>query len=110
MIAYVPAEMIGRFVGGDGLGSIVIGAFAGVPAYLNGYAAPPLVSGLMAQGMNAGAAMAFMVAGAMTCIPAMAAVFALVKRDVFVMYLLLALLSAIVSGVLFSLYATSVGL
>lgn len=104
MIAYVPAETIVNFVGGAGLGSVVIGALAGVPAYLNGYAAPPLVSGLMEQGMNAGAAMSFMVAGAMTSVPAMAAVFALVKHDVFAMYLLLALSSAVLSGVLFGVY------
>jgi len=104
MITYVPAETIASVVGGAGLGSIIIGALAGVPAYLNGYAAPALVSGLMEQGMNAGAAMSFMVAGAMTCIPAMAAVFALVKREVFAMYLLFAFISAAFSGLVFGAY------
>ncbi|MBX2885313.1 MAG: permease [Granulosicoccus sp.] len=104
MITYVPAEAIASVVGGSGLGSVVVGALAGIPAYLNGYAAPPLVSGLMEQGMNAGAAMSFMVAGAMTCIPAMAAVFALVKREVFAMYVLLALVSAVLSGLIFGAY------
>ena len=42
----------------------------GVPAYLNGYAAIPVVAGLMQTGMAPGAAMAFMIAGAMTSIPA----------------------------------------
>ncbi len=104
MISYVPAETIAGVVGGSGIGAVVIGALAGIPAYLNGYAAPPLVSGLLAQGMSPGAAMSFMVAGAMTCIPAMAAVFALVKRDVFLMYLFFALLSAILSGLVFNSY------
>lgn len=108
MITYVPAEAIASLVGGAGLGSIVIGALAGVPAYLNGYAAPALVSGLMEQGMHVGAAMSFMVAGAMTSIPAMAAVFALVKREVFLMYLLFALLSAVLSGLVFGVYMLSV--
>ena len=75
MIAYVPAEAIASVVGGSGLGPIVLSALVGVPAYLNGYAAPPLVAGLMEQGMSAGAAMAFIVAGAVSCIPAMMAVF-----------------------------------
>lgn len=101
MVAYVPAETIAGVVGGEGIGSTVIGALVGIPAYLNGYAAPPLVSGLMEQGMSASAAMAFMVAGGMTCIPAMAAVFALVKRDVFAMYVAFAFVGAVLAGLLF---------
>lgn len=104
MIAYVPAEAIASVVGGEGLGSVVIGALVGIPAYLNGYAAPPLVAGLMTQGMSPGAAMSFMVAGGMTCIPAMAAVFALVKRQVFVTYIVFAFIGAVLSGMAFSLF------
>lgn len=105
MIAYIPAETIAGVVGGDGFFAIVVGAFVGIPAYLNAYAAPALVDGLIQQGMSAGAGMAFMTAGGMTCIPAMAAVFALVKRTVFISYLVLALSGAILSGLLFGAYA-----
>ncbi|MBY8975344.1 permease [Rhodobacteraceae bacterium NNCM2] len=101
MVHYVPAEAIAGVVGGPGLLPIVIGAVVGAPAYLNGYAAPALVSGLMEQGMSAGAAMAFMIGGSVTSIPAMAAVFALVKRPVFGMYLSLGIGGAILSGILF---------
>ena len=41
---------------------------------LNGCAASALVAGLMEQGMSAGTATAFMVAGVVSRIPAMAAV------------------------------------
>jgi len=101
LIHYVPAETIGGLVGGSGLGSVVLGALVGAPAYLNGYAAPPLVAGLMAQGMSPGAAMAFMVAGAVSCIPAMAAVWALVKHEVFALYVAFGIGGAIVSGLVF---------
>ena len=104
MVAYVPAKAIAGVVGGEGIGSVVIGALVGIPAYLNGYAAPPLVAGLMTQGMSPGAAMSFMVAGGMTCIPAMAAVFALVKRQVFVTYIVFAFIGAVLSGMAFSLF------
>ena len=104
MIAYVPAKAIASVVGGEGFGSVVIGALVGIPAYLNGYAAPPLVAGLMTQGMSPGAAMSFMVAGGMTCIPAMAAVFALVKRQVFVTYIAFAFIGAVLAGMAFSLF------
>jgi hypothetical protein len=38
--------------------------------YLNGYAALPLVDGLMEQGMAPGAGMAFLVAGGVSSLPA----------------------------------------
>jgi len=101
LITYVPAEMIAGVVGGEGPLPVVIGAFVGAPAYLNGYAAPPLVAGLMEQGMSSGAAMSFMLAGAVSSIPAMAAVFALVRRPVFGMYMAFGIGGAIVFGLLF---------
>ena len=88
-------------VGGDGFGPVVLGALLGAPAYLNGYAAPPLVAGLMEQGMSAGAAMAFMVSGAVSSIPAMAAVWSLVKRPVFFAYLGFGIGGAILIGTIF---------
>ncbi len=102
LITYVPAEAIGGVVGGEGLLPIVIGALVGAPAYLNSYAAPALVAGLMEQGMSPGAAMAFMVAGAVSSIPAMAAVWSLVKRPVFLAYMGFGIAGAMVTGVLFA--------
>lgn len=101
LVTYVPAEAIGRVVGGEGFLPIVIGALVGAPAYLNSYAAPPLVAGLMAQGMGAGAAMAFMVAGAVSSIPAMAAVWSLVKPSVFLVYMGMGIAGAIIIGAVF---------
>lgn len=101
LITYVPASMIAGLVGGSGIVPIAVAAFVGIPAYLNSYIAPPLLSGLMDQGMSGGAAMSFMVAGAVSSVPAMAAVWSLVKPRVFVAYLGLGILGAILSGVLF---------
>jgi uncharacterized membrane protein YraQ (UPF0718 family) len=69
-----------------------------VPAYLNGYAAIPTTGALLALGMTPGAALAFMVAGAVTSIPAAVAVFALVRRPVFLWYLALALVGSTAAG------------
>lgn len=98
LVTYIPASLIANFVGGEGIGPIVLAALVGMPAYLNSYIAPPLVAGLMEQGMTVGAAMAFMVAGAVSSIPAMAAVWSLVRTPVFFAYLGLGLLGAILSG------------
>jgi len=70
---------------------------------LNGYAAIPLISGLIEIGMTPGAAMAFATAGAVSSIPAAIAVFALVKKPVFALYLILGLLGATASGWIYQL-------
>ena len=101
MLAWLPAEAIAGAVGGEGLLPIVAAALVGAPAYLNGYAAPALVAGLIEQGMSNGAGMAFMVAGAVSCIPAMTAVYALVRRPVFAAYVGLGFAGAVLSGIVF---------
>ena len=103
LIKYVPASLIAGIVGGQGIVPISIAALVGMPAYLNGYVAPPLLAGLMEQGMGAGAAMSFMVAGSVSSIPAMTAVWSLVKKEVFITYLLLGVSGAIMSGILFDI-------
>ena len=55
----------------------------------------------MQQGMSAGAAMSFMVAGSVSCIPAMIAVYSLVRREVFAAYVAFGIAGAIVLGALF---------
>jgi uncharacterized membrane protein YraQ (UPF0718 family) len=103
MITYVPSEYIAALVGGEGVVPIATAAVVGMPAYLNSYVAPPLLAGLMEQGMSGGAAMAFMVAGAISCIPAMLAVWSLVKKQVFAAYIGIGLSGAIISGLIFQM-------
>lgn len=95
MVAYVPAEAIGQWLGGASWWAIPASVIVGVPSYLNGFAAIPTVSALMDMGMAPGAAMGFMLAGGVTSIPAALAVFALVKRPVFAVYLLCGLLGSL---------------
>jgi uncharacterized membrane protein YraQ (UPF0718 family) len=104
MVAYVPAEMVVRAVGGDGIAPILTATLVGIPAYLNGYAALPLVGGLIGQGMAPGAALSFLVAGGVTSIPAAIAVWALVRPPVFALYLGLSLSGAFAAGLAFQLW------
>ncbi|MEL7150700.1 MAG: permease [Pseudomonadota bacterium] len=105
MLAYVPAEMIASVLGGDGFQPILLGALVGAPAYLNGYAAVPLIDALLAQGMAPGAAMSFVIAGGVSSIPAAIAVWALVKPRVFVAYLGIAMLGALLAGLTWGVIA-----
>lgn len=100
MVHYVPADFIATVLGGEGLGTILLGAVVGMPAYLNGYAAAALIGELLDQGMAPGAAMSFMIAGGVSCIPAAMAVWPLVKPRVFAAYLGFATTGALIAGVL----------
>ncbi len=102
MLRYVPAETIATVLGGDGVWPIFLGALVGAPAYLNGYAAVPLVDALLAQGMAQGAAMSFVLAGGVSCIPAAIAVWALVKPRVFAAYLAIAMVGAVLAGLIWA--------
>lgn len=104
MLVYVPDGWI-RAIAGDGSMSAILGAaLIGIPAYLNGYAALPLVGGLIQQGMSPGAGMTFLLAGGATSIPAMIAVFALARRPVFLAYLGFAFLGAVMAGLLYTVW------
>ena len=103
MLAYVPDDFV-RTIAGDGGYLTVLGAsLVGIPAYLNGYAALPVVKGLIDHGMAHGAAMAFLIAGGVTSIPAAIAVFALAKKPVFFAYIAFSLTGAFLSGMLYEL-------
>jgi uncharacterized membrane protein YraQ (UPF0718 family) len=98
MLAYVPAGVIAAWLGGSGVWAIPGAVALGVPAYLNGVAAVPLIGGLIEQGMNPAVGLAFMVAGGITSVPATLAVWALVKPRVFALYIGLAATGALAAG------------
>ncbi|TVQ29067.1 MAG: permease [Geminicoccaceae bacterium] len=105
MVAYLPPELVVRAVGGEGVWPVLMATLVGVPAYLNGYAALPLVGQLLQQGMAPGAGMAFLLAGGVTSIPAAIAVWALVRPPVFLTYVGLALIGALGFGLVFGMVA-----
>ena len=76
----------------------------GIPLYTSGVAAIPIVQGLLANGMSNGAALAFLVAGPVTTVPAMLAVRALVKRRLFSIYLGASIIGSLIAGILFQAY------
>ena len=62
-------------------------------------AALPIVSGLLQSGMSPGAAIAFLIAGPATTVPAMAAVWTLVRPRVFVLYVGIVVAGAVTLGI-----------
>ncbi len=109
MVAYIPAETVARFVSGDNIASIFKAIIIGIPIYLNGYAAIPLVDRLMEFGMLPGVAMAFMVGGSVTSIPAIIAVSAITRRTIFIWYLVAALVSTLLLSYAYQTFLTVTG-
>lgn len=102
MVAYVPAEGVARWLGDGNPFAIPLAVVVGVPAYLNGYAAIPLVRGLLDLGMSPATGLSFMLAGSVTSIPAAIAVWTLAKPRLFALYLVMAASGAFLSGVAYA--------
>ena len=102
---YVPAGWISGSLGAQSPLAILTAALLGIPAYTTSLTALPLISGLLNQGMNPAAAIAFLIAGPTTTLPAMAAVWPLVARRVFVLYVSFAMVGAVLAGYVYSLAA-----
>jgi uncharacterized membrane protein YraQ (UPF0718 family) len=100
---YIPGEWITTALGRHNPLVIITAAFMGIPTYTTSLTALPMISGLLTQGMSPAAALAFLVAGPTTTLPAMAAVWPLVARRVFVIYISFALLGAILIGYMYQL-------
>jgi len=100
---YVPETWITTTLGGDNPWAIITAALLGVPVYTSNLTAMPLVGGLLGQGMHPAAALAFLIAGPTTTLPAMSAVWGLVNRKVFAFYIGFSLVGAIILGYIYSL-------
>jgi len=101
IVHYVDSRWISSVLGTNQFFSIPLATAIGIPVYTSGVGAIPIVKGLLSNGMSHGAALAFLVAGPVTTIPAMTAVFALVKRQTFTIYLCVGIGGALTAGYVF---------
>jgi len=103
IILYVPEGWITGLLGPGNPYAIPTAALLGVPVYTSNLSALPLIGGLLEGGMNPAAALAFLVAGPTTTLPAMAAVWGLASRRVFALYVAFSLVGAVFFGWVYSL-------
>ena len=75
----VPEAWVTSLFGADAGASVPLAVVVGAPMYLDGYAALPLVRGLMDLGMSFGAALGLMISGAAVSLYAAVAVAAVVR-------------------------------
>ena len=100
IILYIPEEWITSIMGKENSWAIFTAGFLGIPVYTSNLSALPMVSGLLVQGMSPAAALAFLISGPTTTLPAMAAVWTLVKHRIFILYVSFSLVGAILLGYL----------
>lgn len=98
MKLYLPESAVASIVGSDQPWAVPIAALVGAPIYLDGYAALPLIRGLMDAGMRTDAALTFLIAGGIISAWAAIPVFALVRKSVFAFYIFLALAVSMAAG------------
>ncbi len=103
IVHYLDPSWISSLLGKEQLFSIPLATAVGIPLYTSGVAAIPIVEGLLKSGMGHGAALAFLVAGPVTTIPAMTAVFALVRRQTFAVYLGSGIIGSLLVGYAFQI-------
>ncbi len=105
IVHYVDPSWISAALGKNQLFSIPLATAIGIPVYTSGVGAIPIVDGLLKNGMSQGAALAFLIAGPVTTIPAMTAVFALVKRQTFAIYLGAGIAGSLIAGYCYQIIA-----
>lgn len=98
ILFYVPQETIAGVLGGISAFAVPLAALVGLPLYMNEMGALPIVSGLLESGMQPGAAIAFLIAGPVTTVPAMAAVWGVVSLRVFALYVGVGLVGSVLLG------------
>jgi uncharacterized membrane protein YraQ (UPF0718 family) len=101
----VPSAWVSSLLGTGRWYGVLVAGVLGVPFYACGGGAVPLIAGLSTQGMSAGAALAFFLAGPATRVTALAALGTLLNRRALIAYVAYVLVGAVMAGTVFNLVA-----
>lgn len=98
---YIPSNMVEPLLGRKSALAVLFASLLSIPLPLHQVAAPSVVKGLLAAGMSPGAAMAMLVGGPVTSIPAMSTLLGVYDRRAFALYLGVGVAAAVSFGILF---------
>ncbi len=107
--ALIPAEVLGRYLGG-GLTSMLVMAAVGIPLYICATASTPIAAALILKGVSPGAALVFLIAGPATNVTSVTALLGILGRRATGIYLTTIAVAAIVSGLALDQVYASLGL
>jgi uncharacterized membrane protein YraQ (UPF0718 family) len=100
---FVPSAWISAIFGAGNLFAVPLAAFIGLPLYVSGNAAIPLIDSLFQAGVSPGAMLAFMITGPGTSAGVIAGISSILKRRAIAFYLACLMIGAIVLGFLFDM-------
>jgi len=101
---YLPGDALAKLLSGYPGITVILSALAGIPLYTSNLAALPIAAGLLKLGISQGAVLAFLISGSATTLPALAAVYGIVKARIFLYYLLVASLGSMTAGWMMNLF------
>lgn len=99
----IPKEWIMSLLGGNKTFSTVLGATIGLPLYVSGSAALPLMKSFMNSGASQGVLLAFLITGKATGVPVIAGMATILKKRAILFYVLFVYFGGIVVGLLYQL-------
>ncbi|MGF1728734.1 permease [Photobacterium kasasachensis] len=99
--AFLPADLVEKYVGGASFQSIVVASLIGIPLYLRIEMAIPLLNVLIAKGMGLGAGLALIIGGTGASLPEIALVSSVLKRKAVIAFVGIVLTAAITGGAIF---------
>ena len=101
---FVPSTLISKILGSNSFLSVLVATGAGVPLYVCGGAAIPVVQELYYLGMSKGAIMAFFIAGPATKISTLVAIKSTFRTSLFLVYVTVSITGALVIGYLCNMF------
>ncbi|MDY0249278.1 MAG: permease [Pseudomonas sp.] len=100
--AFLPADLVEKYIGDDTWYAVPVAATIGVPLYLRIEMAIPLLQVLIAKGMGMGAAMALLIGGTGASLPEIAIISSILRPKAVVAFVMTVITIALVGGVIFS--------
>ncbi len=103
IVTLVPISWITFLVGQDNLQSLFAAALIGLPLPTNQIPIIPILAGLLERGIDQGAALTLLLAGPVTSLPAILALWAMFQKRLVLVFIVHSLLVAILLGWLLQL-------
>lgn len=101
---FVPSGFITKLLGRGQFLSILVATGAGIPLYVCGGGAIPVVKVLHNLGMSKGAILAFFIAGPATKLSILVTMKIAFKKELFIIYLIVTVIGALILGYLYNLW------
>lgn len=100
--AFLPADLVEKYIGDDNWYAVPIAATIGVPLYLRIEMAIPLLQVLITKGMGMGAAMALLIGGTGASLPEIAIISSVLRPKAVIAFVITVVIIALIGGAVFS--------